>query len=148
MLFQHKEILSDEALLRLIRLGDDDGLSILHSRFDELVFRVASAIVGDHRRAKTIRQKVFSLVRRQASDYSLIQGSAKAWILRETYSASFDCLLRINIRNAARHSKQGRGTGLLPARTRILRDSGATREKRKKRPADRSRGAEKRTKAR
>lgn len=139
MLFQHKEILSDEALLRLVRLGDDDGLSILHKRFDELVIRVATAIVGDRNRAKAIRQEVFSLVSRQASEYSLNQGSAKSWILRKTYCASFGCLMRSNTEASA---DRRRARTAEPARSPVLGEP-AAREKRKRRPAETPRRGEK-----
>lgn len=96
MLFQHKELLSDEALIRLIRLGDRDGSLILHRRFRQLILHVAVSIVRDLPQAKMIVREVLDFVGRHASEHNLNQGSAKAWILRQTYRVSFGNLARRN----------------------------------------------------
>jgi len=78
----HLGNVSDEDLLRQLRSGTTDALSLLFDRHCRLVFSVAHRILRDSGEAEDLMQEVFLEIYRDAGKFDPARGSVKDWILQ------------------------------------------------------------------
>jgi RNA polymerase sigma-70 factor, ECF subfamily len=82
--------LTDEDLMRALRIGCNDALAILFERHSPLVFRIARAILRDDGEAEETVQRVFLDVFRAVNGFDASRGTFKTWLLQYAYRRSID----------------------------------------------------------
>jgi RNA polymerase sigma-70 factor (ECF subfamily) len=82
--------LTDEDLMRALRMGCNDALAILFARHSALVFRIARAILRDDGEAEETVQRVFLDVFRAVNGFDPSRGTFKTWLLQYAYRRSID----------------------------------------------------------
>ena len=86
--------LTDEELLRLIALGDEDALATLYDRYAKLAYSLAFRILGDGRATEDVVQESFVNVWRRAKSFDGQRGRAKAWLLSVVHHRAIDACRR------------------------------------------------------
>jgi RNA polymerase sigma-70 factor (ECF subfamily) len=81
---------SDEVLLRRIRDGVEDALSLLFRRHARAVRDVAFRILRNEVEADDLVQEVFLFIFRKAALFDASQGAAQSWIFQVAYHRAFD----------------------------------------------------------
>ena len=74
--------LSDEELMKILRSGRHDALTILFDRYHHLVFSIALRIVRDPGEAEEVVQIVFLDIFRTAANFDPRKGILKGWLLQ------------------------------------------------------------------
>lgn len=82
--------LTDEDLMRALRIGCNDALAVLFERHSALVFRIARAILRDDGEAEETVQRVFLDVFKAVSQFNPDRGSFKTWLLQYAYHRSIN----------------------------------------------------------
>jgi RNA polymerase sigma-70 factor (ECF subfamily) len=83
---------SDEALLAGLGAGDEGAAAVFVRRFQQRVFGVARAVVGDEGRAADVAQEAFTRAWRHAPTYDPRRGSVLTWLLAITRNLAIDRL--------------------------------------------------------
>lgn len=91
--------LSDEEIMKQVRLGHPDALLILFDRFYRLVLKVAMRILRDPGEAEDLMQDVFFEIFNKADQFDAARGSAKTWILQYAYHRSLNRRQYLALRN-------------------------------------------------
>ena len=86
--FCELERLGDDELMRHLRAGHHDALTVLFDRYHRLVLKVALKIVRDPGEAQDVTQEVFLQLYRTVVRFDPDKGSSKMWILRAAYRRS------------------------------------------------------------
>ena len=81
---------SDQEIIRQLRAGVPDALSILFDRYYRLVLSVALRILHDHGEAEDMMQEVFLEIYRDVDKFDPSRGSVKMWILQHAYHRSLN----------------------------------------------------------
>lgn len=99
--------LSDEALMNLLKQGQDDALAILFERYCRLVFSVAVKILRDSAEAEDVLQTVFMEIFQQKVQFDPAKGSTKVWFLQFAYHRSLNRLRYLKVRGLQRNAEIG-----------------------------------------
>ena len=89
----------DEALICLIRQGDQEALASLFRRYARVVRGVALGILKDPSEAEDLLQDIFILIHRLCKTFDSSKGSAKFWILQMTYRRAISRRRYLNSRH-------------------------------------------------
>lgn len=82
---------SDEALVALVAMGDQDALTALVRRLQGQVFGLARRVLdGDGARAEEVAQEAFLRLWRHAGSFDVRRGSVRAWVLTITRNLAID----------------------------------------------------------
>jgi RNA polymerase sigma-70 factor (ECF subfamily) len=76
----------EEVLLRLIREGSEEAMSVLFRRHASQVFSIGRRILRDPAEAEDLVQEVFVYVYRRAALYDSAKGSARSWLVQIAYT--------------------------------------------------------------
>ena len=74
--------LTDEELMRCLRNGRQEALTVLFDRYHRLVFSIALRIVRDLGEAEEVVQTVFLDIFRTAANFDTRKGILKGWLLQ------------------------------------------------------------------
>jgi RNA polymerase sigma factor (sigma-70 family) len=89
------DLLSDEALLAALGLGDPDAALAFVRRFQRRVYGLAYLITSDRRLAEDVAQQAFERAWRHAASFDGRRGSVATWLLAITRNVSIDaCRVR------------------------------------------------------
>lgn len=83
---------SDEALLAGIATGDEPSARAFVRRYQQRVFGLAVAIVGDRHGAEDVAQDAFLRIWRHAGAFDARRGAVAPWVLTITRNAAVDAL--------------------------------------------------------
>jgi DNA-directed RNA polymerase specialized sigma24 family protein len=89
----------DEVLLREVSDGANEGLSILFSRYAQIVRGIGYRVLRDACEADHLLQDVFILTRSKCCMFDPSRGSARFWILQVAYRSRY-ALARDRYRNS------------------------------------------------
>jgi RNA polymerase sigma-70 factor (ECF subfamily) len=81
---------SDDDLIRDLRAGVPQALSVLFDRYGRLIFDVARKILHDPAEAEDLTQDVLLEIYRKAHQYDSSRGSVKGWLLQYAYHRSYN----------------------------------------------------------
>jgi len=95
----HMQDLSDEGIMKQVRMGHPDALLILFDRFYRLVLKVALRILRDPGEAEDLMQDVFFEIFNKADQFDATRGSTKTWILQYAYHRSLNRRQYLALRN-------------------------------------------------
>lgn len=99
-----KELLDDEALMRLVQRGDLDAFEVLFDRHCHLVLRVGTLLFRNAAEAEDLVQEVFMYLFRKNHVFDCAKGMVKSWLVQVSYSRAFD---HIKSRNGHRRGELG-----------------------------------------
>jgi RNA polymerase sigma-70 factor (ECF subfamily) len=86
------DLVSDEALLSGVAIGDDQAIIIFVRRYQRRLFGLALGIVADPGIAEDVAQEAFIRILRHASVYDARRGSVSGWVLTITRNLAIDSL--------------------------------------------------------
>lgn len=89
---------ADDALLAAMVEGDADAAAAFLRRFQNRVFGVAVAVVGDRGRADDVAQEAFLRAWRHGASFDARRGSVATWLLTITRNLAIDALRAQRIR--------------------------------------------------
>jgi RNA polymerase sigma-70 factor, ECF subfamily len=81
---------SDEELMAWMQAKNSKGLDLLYSRYSRLVFGIARRILNDKSEAEEVVQEVFFGVYQKAPLFDPSKGSAKSWLVQNSFSRARD----------------------------------------------------------
>ena len=84
------EELTDEVLLQLLRLGNENALGALYDRYGKMAYSLAYRMLGDVHAAEDAVQDSFINIWRRAESFSTTRGTARTWILAVVHHRSID----------------------------------------------------------
>jgi RNA polymerase sigma-70 factor (ECF subfamily) len=84
------ETLSDALVVQRMVDGDRAAVAVLYDRYGDLVFSLASRIVGSTNEAEDVTQDVFTQAWLQAARYDPDRASAAAWLLNIARTRAID----------------------------------------------------------
>ena len=79
---------TDEALLKLVSDGINEGLSTLFTRYARTIRGVAYRVLHDTSEAEDLLQDFFIVIRRKCTSFDPSRGSARSWILQMAYHSA------------------------------------------------------------
>jgi RNA polymerase sigma-70 factor (ECF subfamily) len=106
-------------LLRRIRDGESEALSVLFRRHARSVRSVAHRILRDEAEADDLVQEVFLFIFRKAVLFDSAHGSASSWIFQIVYHRAFDRWRYLKTRLFASHELKDAGLQLADPRREI-----------------------------
>lgn len=80
---------SDESLVTLIAVGNEEALECLFRRYAPLVRSIGRRILRDAAEAEDLVQEVFLYFYRKSALYDSSKGAARSWIFQITYTQAF-----------------------------------------------------------
>jgi RNA polymerase sigma-70 factor, ECF subfamily len=83
---QNKSTESDEGLLALISVNDNDAMGVLFRRYARTVRSVGERILRDNDEADDLVQDVFLYIHRRSNVFDRSKGSARSWIFQVAYT--------------------------------------------------------------
>jgi RNA polymerase sigma-70 factor, ECF subfamily len=86
---RHK-LQSDEALARLLQIGNTDALTVLFERHNALLFGIARRIVRNDVEAEDVVQQIFFDVFRSIQQFDPEKARFKSWLLMFAYQRAFN----------------------------------------------------------
>lgn len=82
--------ITDEALMILLRQGDNNGYALLYDRYGAMLFGVIKRIVGTNEDAENILQDCFVKIWRNAESYDASKGKLATWLLNIARNTAID----------------------------------------------------------
>lgn len=111
MLPPHGDSVTDQELdrtcLQRLRAGDSAALEELVDRHSDLMFSLASRIVGNTTEAEEVLQETWLQAWRRAAQYDAARGSVGAWLVTITRSRALDRLRSARSRSRAEEAAGG-----------------------------------------
>jgi RNA polymerase sigma-70 factor, ECF subfamily len=92
-------VTSDEALMSLICMEDQEALASLFHRYARVVRGVGLRILKDSSEAEDLLQDIFLLIHRLCRSFDSSKGSAQFWILQMTYRRAISRRRYLNSRH-------------------------------------------------
>ena len=80
---------SDEALMAMLRDGEQDAIGCLFRRHARTIHTVGKRILNDPGEAEDLVQEVFLYVFRKRDLYDSSKGSARSWLIQIAYTQAF-----------------------------------------------------------
>jgi RNA polymerase sigma-70 factor, ECF subfamily len=77
---------TDETLLAMVSVGDEDALAVLFRRYARLVRAVGQRMLRDSGEADDLLQEVFLYIHRRGELFDRARGSGRSWIFQVTYT--------------------------------------------------------------
>ena len=77
---------TDETLLAMVSVGDEDALAVLFRRYARLVRAVGQRMLRDSGEADDLLQEVFLYIHRKGEVFDRARGSGRSWIFQVTYT--------------------------------------------------------------
>jgi RNA polymerase sigma-70 factor (ECF subfamily) len=84
------EELTDENLLQLLHVGNENALGALYDRYGNVTYSLAFRMLGDVHAAEDAVQEAFINIWRRAGSFSTARGTAKTWIMAVVHHRSID----------------------------------------------------------
>lgn len=84
------DYLSDEALLMLLKEGNNSGYALLYDRFGAMIYGVIKRIVVVEEDAENLLQDCFVKIWRNASQYDVNKGKLATWLLNIARNTAID----------------------------------------------------------
>ena len=84
------EELTDENLLQLLDVGNENALGALYDRYGKSAYSLAFRMLGDVHAAEDAVQEAFINIWRRAGSFSNARGSARTWIMAVVHNRSID----------------------------------------------------------
>lgn len=84
------EELTDDVLLQLLRLGNEDALGALYDRHGKPAYSLAYRMLGDMHAAEDAVQEAFMNIWRRAESFRPDRGSARTWIMAVVHHRAID----------------------------------------------------------
>lgn len=82
--------ITDEALMLLLRQGNNNGYALLYDRYGAMLFGVIKRIVGTIEDAENILQDCFVKIWRNADSYDASKGKLATWLLNIARNTAID----------------------------------------------------------
>ena len=82
--------ITDEALMILLRQGDNNGYALLYDRYGAMLFGVIKRIAGTNEDAENILQDCFVKIWRNAESYDASKGKLATWLLNIARNTAID----------------------------------------------------------
>lgn len=86
--------LDDEALVALVRGGQQDALAVLYERYARQVYSLAFYLLQDPAQAEEVTQEVFLNLWRRADTYNPARGRVGTWVMSMAHHRAVDYLRR------------------------------------------------------
>jgi RNA polymerase sigma factor (sigma-70 family) len=106
----YRDVLTDDALLEMVKREDLDAFRRLIGRHDKLILKVALTILRDQSEAQALAQEAMFEIYAGAMHFTPSLCSAKSWILNMVYSRGFDRLHCLNGPKAQRERAAAKQT--------------------------------------
>ncbi len=84
------EELTDESLLQLLHVGNENALGALYDRYGTAAYSLAYRMLGDVHAAEDAVQEAFINIWRRAGSFSASRGTARTWIMAVVHHRSID----------------------------------------------------------
>ena len=84
------EELTDDVLLQLLRLSNEDALGALYDRHGKSAYSLAYRMLGDMHAAEDAVQEAFMNIWRRAESFRPDRGSARTWIMAVVHHRAID----------------------------------------------------------
>jgi len=84
------EELTDEVLLQLLHVGNENALGALYDRYGKSAYSLAFRMLGDVQAAEDAVQEAFINIWRRAGSFSTARGTARTWIMAVVHHRSID----------------------------------------------------------
>ena len=84
------EELTDEVLLQLLHLGNEDALGALYDRYGKSAYSLAYRMLGDVQAAEDAVQGAFINIWRRSGSFSNARGTARTWIMAVVHHRTID----------------------------------------------------------
>jgi RNA polymerase sigma-70 factor, ECF subfamily len=78
--------ITDETLLAMVSVGEEDALSLLFRRYARLVRAVGQRMLRDGAEADDLVQEAFLYIHRRSGLFDRSKGSARSWIFQVAYT--------------------------------------------------------------
>jgi RNA polymerase sigma-70 factor (ECF subfamily) len=80
---------SDEALMAMLRDGEEDAIGCLFRRYARAIRTIGKRVLRDAAEAEDLVQEVFVYVFRKRDLYDSSKGSARSWLIQIAYTQAF-----------------------------------------------------------
>ncbi|MCH7736885.1 MAG: sigma-70 family RNA polymerase sigma factor [Chloroflexi bacterium] len=84
------EELTDEVLLQLLHVGNENALGALYDRYGKSAFSLSFRMLGNVQAAEDAVQEAFINIWRRSGSFSTARGTARTWIMAVVHHRSID----------------------------------------------------------